>query len=127
MISLSKYDDWRIEPPRFWGRDRGNAGDDQAGRFMLRRNGTRLLVIATVGDGWEHVSVSTATRCPTWEEMSWIATRFFGDEPAMQLHVSSEDRVNYHPFCLHWWRPIGREIPLPSSIFVGPKERRQGT
>jgi hypothetical protein len=31
-----------------------------------------LRVIASDGEGWEHVSVSLANRCPTWDEMCFI-------------------------------------------------------
>jgi len=101
----------------------GGLGDDQAGCFdMKMRAGSKLRVIATCGDGWDHVSVSHVTRCPTWEEMSWVARKFFGDEPAMQLHVASADHVNHHKFCLHWWRPQDTELPLPPWWMVGPKQ-----
>jgi hypothetical protein len=40
------------------------------------------------GMGWDHVSVSTQVRCPTWEEMEFVKRLFFEDgETAMQLHV----------------------------------------
>jgi hypothetical protein len=123
MIPLSRYDNLRIAPPPFWG-EHGGRGDDECGCFRVGK----LAVIATVGDGWEHLSVSLEHRCPTWDEMSAIAHKFFGDAPAMQLHVPAAAHVNCHPNCLHWWRPIGREIPLPPGWMVGPKEsiRRSG-
>lgn len=31
-----------------------------------------IAIIASWGGGWEHVSVSLARRCPTWEEMCII-------------------------------------------------------
>lgn len=123
MIALSQLDGWRIQPPRFWN-GRGGLGDDQAGAFMIKyKAGVKLKVIASAGDGWDHVSVSLENRCPSWEEMSWIARKFFGDQPAMQLHVSSADHINYHPYCLHWWRPIGVDMPLPPQWMIGPKAR----
>lgn len=69
---------------------------------------------------WDHVSVSTPTRCPTWAEMCHIKTLFFErDEEAMQLHPV-RDYINNHPYCLHLWRPtVGPAIPLPPSILVG--------
>jgi len=26
--------------------------------------------------------------------------------------------VNIHPYCLHLWRPVGQDIPLPPVEFV---------
>jgi hypothetical protein len=102
---------------------------DQFGRFDLRTNdGVALLVLVSAGDEnvpWEHVSVSTRTRCPTWPEMAWVKSLFFDDEEhVMELHPAKSDYVNYHPYCLHLWRPLREAIPKPPSIAVGPKEGR---
>lgn len=71
---------------------------------------------------WDHVSVSRIDRCPTWEEMDFIARTFFRpDETAMQLHVPPSEHINHFPYCLHLWRPTGlKKIPMPPSIMVGP-------
>lgn len=122
MIPLSRYDKFRIQPPSFW-MGRGGLGDDICGCFEMKIYGSKLRIIATAGDGWDHVSVSRQTRCPSWEEMSWVARKFFGDEPAMQLHVGSDDHVNHHKYCLHWWRPQAIDIPLPPYWMVGPKAK----
>ncbi len=81
----------------------------------------RLRVIASWGMGWDHVSVSLSTRCPTWDEMSWVARTFFPGEYAMQLHVPESDHRNFHPFCLHLWRPQNSDIPTPPGWMVAPK------
>jgi len=84
-----------------------------------------LSVIATDQLGWEHVSVSTQFRCPTWEEMCFIKSMFWDDEDAvMQLHPPRSDWVNNHRYCLHLWRPQNPStpIPLPPSFMVGYKE-----
>ena|SRR3990167_5868652 len=74
------------------------------------------------GPPWEHVSVSLATRCPTWAEMAWIKSLFWSDdETVIQFHPPKSEYVNFHPFCLHLWRPLGVEIVLPPSLAVGPK------
>lgn len=66
----------------------------------------RLRVIASAGQGWDHVSVSLPNRCPTWEEMDTVKNLFFKeDEVVMQLHVNGKAKVNLHPYCLHLWRP----------------------
>jgi hypothetical protein len=91
------------------------------GCFEILREGVILCVIASVGSGWDHVSVSTQYRCPTWEEMELVAKLFFkNDEEAMQLHVPIKDHINEHPFVLHWWRPRSKlkKIPLPPKYMV---------
>jgi hypothetical protein len=81
-----------------------------------------LKVIASEGEGWEHVSVSLPTRCPTWEEMSFIKSLFWDDvDCVVQFHPPSSEHVNNHAFCLHLWRPIGYQIQTPPSILVGDK------
>src|SRR5882672_9247876 len=78
--------------------------NDTGGMFYAKftPGSDTLRVIASHGDGWDHVSVSCHHRCPTWNEMSFIKSVFFFDaETVMQLHVPSSDHVNYHPFCLH--------------------------
>ena len=97
------------------------------GPLDLRWNGAFLVppiplrIIAASGGGWDHVSVSTDTRCPTWHEMSFVHRLFFyDDEVAMQLHVPATDHINNHPFTLHLWRPWSklRRIPLPPKTMV---------
>lgn len=81
-----------------------------------------LSVIASDGEGWEHVSVSLKSRCPTWAEMSYIKDLFWDDEDmVLQYHPPKSAYVNCHPNCLHLWRPIGVTIPCPPSYLIGPK------
>lgn len=104
--------------------------DDSAGNcgafFVPVRSLIRapLRCVASFQEGWEHVSVSTPARCPTWPEMHLIKTLFWDDDDTvMQLHPPASEYVNNHPFCLHLWSPTnGQQIPLPPSIFVGLKE-----
>lgn len=80
-------------------------------------------VIASDGEGWEHVSVSLdkAERCPTWGEMCFIKDMFWGEEDVIvQYHPAKKDYVNYHPYTLHLWRPIGIDLMSPPPILVGP-------
>lgn len=101
----------------------GWAGDDTCGAFWVNSPVDRapMKVIASSGEGWDHVSVSRRNRCPNWPEMEHVKRMFFrDDETAMQLHVPPTDHVNCHPYCLHLWRPHGIEIPRPPSIMVGP-------
>jgi len=88
------------------------------GAFMI----DELRIIASVGEGWEHVSVSLGGRCPKWSEMCIVKAMFWDDEDCVvQFHPPKSEHVNCHPYCLHLWRPIGRDIETPPSILVGPK------
>ncbi len=95
--------------------------NDCNGQFLVNYEGRILTVIASDGLGWEHVSVSLRSRCPTWEEMEFVRELFFrDDETVMQLSVPRSDHVNCHRYCLHLWRPLDQEIPRPPAILVGP-------
>lgn len=102
------------------------AHGDPYGVFVLHMNGLSLRIIASCGDDeipWEHVSVSTAKRCPTWDEMDAVKRLFWDDDEAvMQLHPPRANWVNNVSTCLHLWRPLRGEIPLPPEIAVGFKE-----
>ena len=103
----------------------GVNGDDSNGVFRFRSPvdpDIPMRVIASVGGGWDHVSVSAYGRVPNYEEMEWVAKTFFrDDEAAVQYHVPESDHVNCHPFCLHWWRPTQETLPRPPTHMVGPK------
>lgn len=104
----------------------GSVGDESCGVFDIPSPIDRQLmcVIASSGEGWDHVSVSRTNRCPNWPEMAHIYGLFFrDDETAMQLHVPNTDHINHHPNCLHLWRPIDSEIPRPPAEFVGPSSQ----
>jgi hypothetical protein len=127
MRDLTTLDRFRFEMPDITVREMtGGYGVEEVderrnGFFAFSRDGVVLRVVAASGAGWDHVSVSLVNRCPTWEEMEFIARLFFNDdEVAMQLHVPAADHINRHPFTLHWWRPISklRKIPLPPKRLV---------
>lgn len=121
----------RIKPDRYPPTERG----DRCGVFFVRSAPCpkdHLMIIASDGDGWEHsqfpppafehVSVTVRTngeqalRCPTWEEMDWVCRLFWGPEEAvLQYHPPLTKKVNHHPHCLHLWKPIGVEIPIPPA------------
>jgi hypothetical protein len=99
----------------------GSYGNENAGVFRLPLPiaGVKCLIIASAGDGWDHVSVSLPDRCPTWAEMDFVKRAFFRpDEVAMQLHVAEKDHINFNPRTLHIWRPHDTPIPLPPKVFV---------
>ncbi len=100
----------------------GSPGDHSCGVFNVPSpiDGAELHVLASSGDGWDHVSVSRKNRCPNWTEMEHVKRLFFADdECAMQLHVPSSQHINLHPYCLHLWRPLETAIPRPPGWMVG--------
>lgn len=79
-----------------------------------------LMIVASDGMGWEHVSISLPTRCPNWDEMCLVKSLFWDDEEVvMQLHAKKSEWVSNHPYCLHLWRPTDAVIPTPPQIMVG--------
>lgn len=79
-----------------------------------------IRVIASSGDGWEHVSVSLESRTPNWNEMEFVKRSFFEPhETVLQYHVPELDHVNCHPYCLHLWKPWYGTIPRPPNYLVG--------
>lgn len=99
----------------------GSVGDSTCGAFVVPNTyGEPLRILASAGEGWDHVSVSCVDRCPTWDEMEQIKRLFFKpSETAMQLHVTPKEHINVHPHCLHLWRPQKAVIPLPPGWMVG--------
>lgn len=79
-----------------------------------------VAIVASWGGGWEHVSVSLARRCPTWEEMCMIKDIFWGEEECVvEYHPPRSQYVNRHPYCLHLWKKIGEEFETPPKEYVG--------
>lgn len=89
----------------------------------------RLCVIASDGMGWEHVSVSfgpQAFRCPTWEEMCFVKDLFWDDDDCViQYHPPKNENISFHNYCLHMWKPIGVDLPMPQKTMVGPPNEWQ--
>ena len=121
MKNLGFLDRYRNTTPQVI-RHYGNAGDETCGVFDIPSpiDSIFMHIVASSGEGWDHVSVSRRNRCPNWPEMEHVKRLFFrDDEVAMQLHVPPSEHVNNHPHCLHLWRPLDAGIPRPPSIFVG--------
>jgi hypothetical protein len=119
MRDLHELDEHRVNAVKAYGW----SGDETCGAFKLPSpiDGQLLTVVASSGDGWDHVSVSRSHRCPNWPEMEYVKRLFFkDDETAMQLHVRVTDHINMHPHCLHMWRPQDSEIPRPPGWMVAP-------
>lgn len=83
----------------------------------------RYTYVFSWGEGWEHLSVSTPSKTPTWDIMCRFKNMFWNeDETCIEYHPAKEDYVNMHPYCLHIWKPIGIELPKPPTILVGFKD-----
>lgn len=99
--------------------------DGMAGTVYDKKTRVKLNFIMSWGAGWEHCSVSITDRykrCPSWEQMCIIKNTFWNeDECCIQFHPAEKDYVNNHEYCLHIWKPIAQEIPMPPSIMVGLK------
>jgi hypothetical protein len=114
------------------GRWQVRAGDGLTnGAVVIPGPFRELTVIFSDGLGWEHVSVSTPSRCPNWPEMCLIKSLFWDpDDVVIQFHPAESQYVNNHPYCLHLWRLVGREWITPPSALVGtlpaPELPRQG-
>jgi len=111
-LNLFRRCDWEL-------RAHGCVGDGGNGCFIVPYHGAELCVIASNGGGWDHLSISLATRCPTWEEMEHIRKMFArAGEVWLQYGLPPAKHINAHPYCLHWWRPQHREVKLPPSYMV---------
>lgn len=91
------------------------------GKVKIKKDYNSVLhFIFSNGCGFEHLSVSTPVRTPTWDEMCKMKEIFWkDDEVCMQLHPKKEEYVNNMKYCLHIWKPIDKEIPTPPSVMVG--------
>src|SRR4051812_741308 len=116
MRNLESLNRYRVQLD---GHDAGDHGNG-AFQFRMSPDGPGFRVIASSGYGWDHVSVSTMTRCPTWGEMEAVRRMFFEPhETVMQLHPPLADYVNDHPYCLHLWRPHSAPLPRPPKWMIG--------
>ena len=115
-----KKDNQAIEKYRILtGRLGSNSSYGNNGAFLISLGGRQVYVIASDQKGWEHVSVSMSKRCPTWNEMCMVKDLFWADdEVVIQYHPAKKGYKNDMPFCLHLWKPIGVELPLPPIQFV---------
>jgi len=97
------------------------------GNFIFYFKGYEIFCQASDGMGWEHVSVTiNRKRTPPWEIMAHVKDIFWDKEDTViQFHPPESQYVNYHSLCLHLWRPIGIEIPLPDPEMVGPVQKKE--
>lgn len=97
--------------------------DDKAIQLKLMLNtqyNKQACVKFTKALGWEHLSVSFDDMLPNWNYMQEMKEMFWkDDEECFQLHPKKENYINNHEYCLHIWRPLEQQIPIPPTILVG--------
>lgn len=112
-------------------------GNNGVFRIESPEPGWHLVLIASDGGEWEHVSVHAhrirpgevvtslrpvrvpQLRTPTWKEMAYVKALYWDDEDTVvQFHPRKSEYVNNHPHVLHLWRPTDSEIPCPPVEFV---------
>ena len=123
---MRKHPHDRAEKGRIHGTDHGQP----FGKFVIPCGSSYLCVIACDGNernwldcgfplpAFDHVSVTVhgEARCPTWEEMCFIKDLFFEEEElAVQFHPPKSKYVNLHKYCLHLWKLVGFDLPLPPA------------
>ena len=97
--------------PAEWERIKPDIG----GAVFLHRHGMKVIVRVEVHEGhdWLHVSFSRRNKCPSYADASDVKALFVGrGRKAIMVLPAESEHVNLHPFCLHWYSPLGRD-PLP--------------
>lgn len=130
-LNNTKINKWRIlgRPP-YWpdSAPSPSHADGNNGHFWIPFQGRKMLVLASDGEGWDHVSVSFgkgSKKCPNWAQMCFIKELFFEDyEWVVQFHPAQDANISHHAFCLHLWRHQSIEFPQPEGILVGPRPAR---
>lgn len=85
-------------------------------RCFEHRDGRRAVVTVGLHDGgwWLHVSISRATRIPSYEDLAGIKRDFVTDDvQAVQVFPRRERHVNIMPYCLHLWARLDATDGLP--------------
>ena len=95
-------------------------GSPDGANWGYFEDGPLRIISSGSGDEWEHVSVSCATRCPTWDEMCRVKAMFWSnEETVIQFHPRRDKYRNTHPYCLHLWKRRGENIELPPVDLIG--------
>lgn len=117
--------DWPQVLPAGWSRlDSTLVHEGVEAARWLRADG--LGVLASVepherGGRWLHVSLSRASRLPSWKDVRDVKDLFVGrDRTAVQVLPRDELYVNEHPFCFHLWSCLDDPQIVPNdALFDG--------
>lgn len=96
------------------------------GMFRLTIAMDYVRCLASDGGGWQHVSVSLVDRKhpPRWRTVCAVKDLFWEPEDwVVQYHPAQSQYLNYHPGCLHLWRPLEAVLPTPPPEMVGPRSK----
>ena len=101
------------------------------GMFIIPHSKRRSLAcLASDGLGWEHVSVTLTfdnkplAKSPSGQDMVNVKAIFWEENDVVgQYHPPASAYVNSHPYCLHLWRPVNTNWPVPDPWLIGPKEK----
>ena len=83
-------------------------------------------IILSWGGGWEHFSINPIKndKTPSWDFMCKMKEMFFKDDEAcVEYHPAKKDYISQLDHCLHIWRPLEKELPVPPAIYVGLKKK----
>lgn len=70
-----------------------------------------LHIIHGIEDGKRHVSISHASRYPTWDEIKDVREQLCGEQETMAMILPPKSEyVNVHPFCFHLWQLNDKEL-----------------
>jgi hypothetical protein len=92
---------WREINPPFYG------------QRAYQRPGIAVIVTEEEYEGnkWLHVSMSRRERLPLWSELREVKDIFIGrDKKAIQVLPPEKEYVNIHPYCLHLWHCMTKEV-----------------
>ncbi len=116
-IFTEEFEIYAVEHPKFGKPRRGDGGCFQIPVQNQKGKKVNLFVMAHVGKGWDHVSVTHPRRRPNWQEMEFVKRMFFeDDEIAFQFHLPIGTKITSHDYCLHLWRPQLDKMPLPDEL-----------
>lgn len=86
-------------------------------RFVRKRDHVMVIIDSGTehsdGKRWYHLSVSTPTKVPTFEQLKDAKEAFLGDRYACQVFPPKRFYVNQNPNVLHLWSTEDEDWPLP--------------
>jgi hypothetical protein len=97
------------------GMFKSTEADGNNGYFIIPFESFELLVVASDGLDWEHVSVSLRNRTPNWREMCFIKDLFWSkDDCVLQYYPAESEYVNNHELAPHQYALIAKTSVLDS-------------